>query len=160
MSSYTKQRVSTFLALGALTSTSVTKGELTAAMVNEARVTSIVGSWGIRDQTAGEGPIVFGVAHPDYSATEISEWLSVSQAGPGKLIEREKGNRLIREIGQFSGRSTEEVLNDGRPVKTKLNWLIDDTDTALSVWAYNLSGGTLTTGSAVTCNGHINMFWV
>ncbi len=103
----------------------------------------------------------FGVAHGDYSAAEIEECLEAGGAMDiGDKIAREQANRLVREIGTINGsaQSAGEGLtfNDGKPVKTKLNWLMGEGD-PLQMWVRNNSATVYTTGSQLTIAGKL---WV
>ncbi len=120
-------------------------------------LTSIVAKWGLEGLTDGEGPILVGVAHGDYTLAEIEAYLeNTGSWNESDLIQsREIAKRLIREVGMLS--SDEDMLNDGKPVKTKLNWILNEGVT-LDLWAYNVSTGTLTTGGVVHCTGHANLW--
>ncbi len=112
-------------------------------------------TWGIRDFTAGEGPIVVGVAHSDYTAAEIEECLEAQAAwDSGNLVAREQARRKVRTVGTFAVASANETLNDGRPIKTKLNWYTQLGET-LDIFIWNKSGATLTTGGIVVVDGRV-----
>ncbi len=105
--------------------------------------------------TPGEGPITVGIAHADYSSTEIGEWF----AGTGgwstaDLVAQEVRARKIRQIGSFDGAAATETLNDGKKIKVKLGFYIDDGQT-LQMWAFNGSGSALTTGGVLEMNGAV-----
>lgn len=130
-------------------------------VLDRAWIPSMEATWMLRNLTVGEGPILVGIAHGDYTAAEIEEF--VENAGSwseGDMINREIAQRKIRIVGAFSGLGTidttfvDEVLNDGRPIKTKLRMILNQGET-LQVWAYNQSGATLTTGASVLMNGHV-----
>ncbi len=116
---------------------------------------SLWGQWSVRNLTAGEGPIRFGVAHSDYSDAEIEEVLEATASwNEGDLVAQEVANRKVREVGTFSGLNTEEVFNEGRMKKTTMRWILLQSQT-LKMWVYNASGATLTTGAVVSCAGHV-----
>jgi len=141
------------LALAALANLDLIAGAVTATSTEAYRLLSIKLAWAIRNHTPGEGPITIGVAHGDYSAAEIEEWLEATSAIElGNLVAKEQSSRLCRRIGTFDGELAQEVLNDGKPVHTKLNWLMA-TGQTLQMWAYNRSGAVLTTGSVVVGEG-------
>ncbi len=100
----------------------------------------------------------FGVAHSDYTAAEIEEALEgTGGIDLGDKIGQERANRLVREIGAFA--NTPQVsggvgVNDGRPIKTRLNWKISIGDT-LVLWARNASGVVFVTGSAIGATGNM-----
>ncbi len=125
------------------------------------RFMSIKANWSIADIGASiDDTFQFGVAHSDYSAAEIEECLE-SQAAidPGNKTELERSNRLVRTIGVITGDGVITAgirFNQGRPVKTKLNWLMTIGDT-LSVWVRNGSGTVYTTGAKISTIGDL---WV
>ncbi len=132
---------------------------LTIAADEEYRAISLNARWSIRDHTPGEGPIMVGLSHGDYTAAEIKEFIEATgMMTRGNLIAHEQGNRRCRRIGTFAGVLAEETLNDGKPIRTKINWHIPVGKT-LNSWAYNQSGATLTTGTVVVTQGTMFMRW-
>ncbi len=147
------------LALSTLAASDLISGALTNVSDNEYRAISLKMTWAIRGLTAGEGPITVGVAHGDYTAAEIEEWFeSTTTMTRADQIGRERGNRKCRQIGTFPGLSSNESLNDGKPLHTRLNWAIPD-GIALNMWAFNSGSGTLTTGAVVTPTGQLFGRW-
>ncbi len=137
------------LTLGALATITVILGQVVGNSTAPYRMMSLKGTWSISDHTAGQGPITVGFAHSDYSVGEIKEAIEASLSiSRGDKIANERANRLVRVVGTFGGLLGEETLNDGRPVKTKLNWAIPVGQT-VNMWAYNDSIASLTTGSII-----------
>ncbi len=133
-------------------------------IVNERTlISSIDCLWTLAGMTpvAGDGPIMCGVAHSDYSLAEIEEFLeSGGTWNEGNLVSQEVGNRKVRRVGTFDvpGAAGESVtLNDGKRIKTKLNWILLQSQ-SLRVWAYNLGTGALTTGALLDLQGIANLF--
>jgi len=109
------------------------------------------------------GPIMCGIAHSDYSDAEIEAWIesSTKSWNRGALAEQEIDNRLIRRVGIFTPIVSlgAEVLNDGKPIKTKLNWPLMSGQ-GLKVWAYNMGSSPLaTTDPNFHVQGHVNLFF-
>lgn len=129
------------------------KGEtLTDTVDSKAFLISADLVWSLKG-TAGEGPIEVGVAHSDYSDTEIEEWIEANGSwNQGDKIQQERAKRKCRRVGIFALQDASEVLNDGKPIRTKCGWMLEE-DQTLKVWAYNRSGATLTTGTVVKCDG-------
>ncbi len=156
-------RVQANFGVGALAAADVVVGVITAATTGTLRVMSIKASWSIVNLAdAVDGGFEFGVAHSDYTAAEIEECIE-SQASMdiGDKVANEQSNRLVRTIGVISNTggavaASELIFNDGRPVKTKLNWLLSIGDT-LNMWVRNSSGTIYTTGSSLSVIGEI---WV
>ncbi len=131
-------------------------------------VSSIVASWSMQGwtDTDNTGPITVGLAHGDYTLAEIEAW--VEQAGAatweeGDLIAREVSDRKIRKVGTFGsaggGLLGSVVLNDGRNIKTKLNWILN-AGQGIQMWAYNNGSAAVsgTTVPDVTVQGHANLW--
>ncbi len=140
-------------ALLALANVTVVTQSITGSADGKYRMISMKATWSLRSHTAEEGPITVGYAHSDYSVTEIKEALEVQASiSVGLKVEQEQANRLVRIVGTFPGLDTDEVLDHGNPIKTRLNWEIPP---GLEVvqFAYNNSGSTLTTGAIVELIG-------
>ncbi len=129
-------------------------------------VSSIVANWALNNFTdaAADGPIVVGVAHSDYTDPEIEAWIeNTGSWNEGDKTAQEVGNRQIRQIGVFSSSAARTatgtaVLNDGKAIKTKLNWILLQGQT-LSMWAYNAGSSALaTTVPVLHANGHVNLW--
>ncbi len=159
MHNYGKVRINPGVTLSTLADNSALAAAATGTMTSEGRLTSIDATYSMRDNTAGEGPIMIGVAHPDYQDAEIAQAITVAVTGTHTQVEMEQANRKVRVIGTFPGVEAGEVLNDGRPIKTKLNWPFAEGQAALRVFGFNASGAALTTGTILKVLGHLNVFW-
>ncbi len=135
-------------------------------VVNERTfVSSIEAIWTLAEFTplAQDGPILVGVAHSDYTDAEIQAVIDATASwNEGDLIAQEVSHRKVRKIGIFpspsAAQSTESVvLNDGRKIKTKLNWILLQSQT-LRVWAFNMGSSVLTTGAHVDVQGKANLW--
>jgi len=115
----------------------------------------------MRGHTAGEGPIAVGIMHGGYTNTHIKEWYEAGDAWgrDNPVVSVEQNNRMIREIGVFSGLDAEEALFDGRARRIKCGFVIPNGVT-LDMWAYNRDSGALTTGSIVGLHGKAYIRWV
>ncbi len=122
------------------------------------RCLSVVLTWILNNMSAADGPITVGIAHSDYSVTEIKQAIeSAGAISQGSKIAQEQANRLVRTVGTISGAGgAANSLNDGMPVKTRLNWRINIGDT-LVLWAYNENDGALTTGAVVHASGPMHI---
>ncbi len=108
----------------------------------------------LRGATAGEGPIEVGWAHSDLSTGEIAEGILADTSNRNDQIALEQAGRKIRKIGMFGNLGTNEVLNDGKDVRTKIRFMVD-TGNGLALYAFNRSGSALTTGQVVIITGKI-----
>ncbi len=167
MGRYIKGRVSEQLSLGTLAATTLVSADFDDTVTERTLVSSIVASWSMADMTegAGIGPIMIGIAHSDYSDAEMEAVIENDQNwAEGDLVAQEVGKRKVRTIGIFptspgGGGGTEiSVLNDGKPIKTKLNWILNSGQT-LALWAYNMGANPLaTTIPVIRIEGHANLW--
>ncbi len=104
------------------------------------RVVSIVVTWSASFAAVADGGMQFGVAHSDYTAAQVEECLEANGSmDPGAKILNEQANRLVRAIGTMHSSEViqgEVTFNDGRPMKTRLNWLLSPGD-RINVWIRN-----------------------
>ncbi len=150
-----KGNVDESLALSTLANSTLVIDAFDESVNERTYAISIEATYALRSLTAGEGPIVFGVSHGDYTAAEVEEVIeNAGSWNEGDLPAQEIARRKVRIIGQFEGQVSNEDFNDGVKLKTKLGWILLQGQT-IDLWAYNRSGGTLTTGAFVLCNGHV-----
>ncbi len=129
------------------------------------RVSSVKAMYSLEDFTdgAGIGPIILAVAHSDYSLAEVEEFLELTTGwSQANLVSREISARRIRKIGVFesapSGTAV-ATLNDGKPIKTKLNWLLSEGQ-GLNFVGYNSgSNAVATTVPRIHVDGKANL-WI
>ncbi len=148
--------VDNILTVGNLITKDVIANDFDAVVDQDTFMVSSDLVWGTEGATAGDGPMVVGLAHNDYTAAEIEEFIEASASwDSGDKIANERRKRKIRIVGIFPLAAADEVLNDGRPLKTKLGFVVEIGNT-LKVWAYNPSTGTIATGVVVNITGGIN----
>ncbi len=153
-------RINAASTVGALASLDVISNPVTAASANQYRLVSVDASYAVTDLGAAiDDGFEFGLAHSDYSAAEVEECLEATTAiDLGDKVAQEQANRLVRPIGVISssGGITASGLsfNDGRRIRTKLNWLIGIGDT-LNLWIRNGSGVVYTTGASLLIAGNL-----
>lgn len=159
MRGYLKGNVEENLSLGTLASGALVSDTWDEAPDEKTLISSIVCTWSLDNLTIGQGPLVFGVAHSDYTDLEIDEVLdSTGSWDRGNKIQREIGKRLVRTIGTFRGDAIDTVFAEGKMVKTKLNWMLVTGET-LKMWVKNRSGSSLsTTVPVVKATGHANLW--
>ncbi len=149
-------RIASQSAAGALASNDVASNAITNAAADKLRFISLIASYDVEGGTSGEGPLNFGIAHSDYTAAEIEECLeAVGGINLGDKIAREQSNRLVRMIGTIDIDNAEN-FNDGKPVKTRLNWLMSAGD-QLQLWILNKDANTISAGAVITVDGDL---WV
>ncbi len=165
-SKYMKGGIDVNSALGTLGPKDVIAAIGAGLVVDTTRVSSVKCVYTLSDFTpvVNAGPIICGVAHGDYTDAEIEEWIENSAAWDmGDMIAKEIASRRIRQIGVFdtAAAATQSVrLNDGKPITTKLNWLLAEGD-GLKWWAYNAGPAALTTTDPnLHVTGHANLWQV
>ncbi len=147
-------RVAAVVSLGALATTGISENVLLTNSDQELYLVSGDLIVSMRDHTPDQGPITVGVAHGDYSATEIDEWFESNAAVTKDMIAREKSRRKCRAIGAFPGTEATEVLNDGKPIRVKLGFAISE-GSNLNLWGRNDDDGTLTSGTDIVITGTV-----
>ncbi len=168
MGRYIKGNVSEQLPFPALAALDVASTDFDSVVQERTLVSSIVSTYSLAGYTPLDtiGPIECGIAHGNYTAAEIEAYLEDNGTwDEGDLISQEVGKRKIRRIGTFpqhdDDTSPEDdivVLNDGKPIKTKLNWILTQGET-LQLWVYN-SGATAVGGTSpdLFMTGHVNLW--
>jgi len=147
------------VALSTLANATILSVDITALGITKFRVVSMDLSWQIRDQTPGEGPIQVGVANSNLTNTEIGECLDATPTSQTDIIPLERLRRPVRTVGAFNSVSADEVLNDGRMMRTKFHTVLDE-GTELEVWARNRSGSSLTGGAFLAVQGRVYGYWI
>ncbi len=161
---YIKGNVDDQLSIGTLAGRTLARAGGDEQVSERMFASSLVASWVLSEVSpaANVGPLVVGVAHSDYSAAEIEQVIeNTGSWDEGDLVQQEIAKRKIRIVGTFpvSGSGADwETLNEGRPIKTKLNWIFTTGD-GLAYWAYNLgSAAFATTVPEMDIQGHINLW--
>ncbi len=147
----------------ALAAAGLLSSDLLIASDAKYRLSSIVCRYTWQDIAATiDGGLVFGIAHGDYTDTEILEFINASTSlQQGDMVANERAQRRIRIIGSIQGSDVvdgEASYNLGRPVKTKLNWEIP-IGTTVSVWIHNGSATIWSIGSDFFTIGQANVWF-
>ncbi len=164
MGTYIRGNITLDLTLGTLAARTAVLSAFQDTVVNRTFISSIVATITLSNATGVDnvGPILFGYAHSDYTGAEIEEYIElVTSWDAGDKVSQEIGSRLVRRVGTIEtpALSTDSrVFNDGRPIKTKLNWMIQPGQT-IDFWVYNLGTAAFTTTDPnVNIQGHANLW--
>ncbi len=151
-------RIAASLPVGALNTLVVGATQaLHDAATEQFRAMSLDVTWSWDEGTTVDSGLTFGVAHSDYTSAEIEQCLEAQASiNRGNKIAQEQANRLVRVIGTFVADETTTggTFNDGKKMKTRLNWLMITGET-LNCWFRNGSGTIYTTGSDILVNGNM-----
>ncbi len=166
MGKYIRGPVDEDLSLGTLAALTGIRQAFGSVVAERTLISSLVARYSLQGMTPGDniGPIMVGIAHGDYSLSEIEAYIEQTTGwSEGDLVSQEISSRKIRRIGVFEsavagGTGGITVLNDGKPIKTKLNWILISGQ-SIAVWAYNMGSGALaTTDPNVQLQGHANLW--
>ncbi len=133
-------------------------------LVQRAWLSSIVCTYAIQNYTPGGtvGPLIVGVCHSDYVATEVDSWMeSNSSWDTGDMIAREIGQRKMRVIGVFRTPTATNLsthLNDGKPIRTKCGWQLEIGQTVKFFFYNDGTTAFATTDPRASCNGYANLW--
>jgi len=144
----------------------VASSVLADTVVDSAWISSVRANWTINNltRTANVGPFMCGIAHQDYTSTEIEEWIENLQSwDEGDMIAQEVAKRKIRIVGVFDFAPSDLVkehatIGTGRPVVTKAKWVISPNET-VRIWVYNMGANSVaTTVPELRVQGHANLW--
>ncbi len=166
MTGYKRGNIDDVLDIGTLAANTLISAALGGTVSEKTLVSSAVATWSVSDWTlaAGDGPLMVGYAHSDYTDAEIEAWIETSGSWQvGSKVQDEISKRLIRHVGTLVAPPNENIgsqaiLNDGKPIKTKLNWVLA-TGQTLRIWAYNAGDSAFgSTDPDMHVQGHANLF--
>ncbi len=162
---YRRGAVEELLDIGTLAADTLVSANFGASVDERTWISSLKAAWSLSGLTssAGDGPLLVGIAHNDYSSAEIEAFIeNTGSWQEGDLVAQEIGKRKIRIVGSFESLDVAAsgwmVMNDGKPITTKCNWVLNTGDT-LKVWAYNMGDSAFaTTDPDLHVNGHANLW--
>ncbi len=148
--------------LGTLAAATAVKAIVGDTVAEQAWCSSIVCSYDLANVTpaAGVGPVLMLVAHSDYSAAEVEEYIESGNSwSQADKISQEIAKRKIRRIGYIGGMTTQAgQFRDGALVKTKCGWIISSGQT-LAFYFYNTGTSAFATSDPdVEVDGHANLW--
>ncbi len=112
---------------------------------------------------ANRGPLLVLLAHSDYSLAEVEQFIETTQSWEvSDLVGQEISRRKIRRVGIFDNLATgitdAIAMNNGRPIRVKLGWMLS-TGQTLNLVVYNTGSAALATSDpAVKMQGHANLW--
>jgi len=148
-SRFMKASHDTTITVGAAISEAVVQQDNLVTLDQDVYVSTLHVLIAIEDLTATEGPIEIGVAQSELTTTEIAEALDASPTSEYDIPASEHAKRFVRSVGFFDGLNTHEKMNEGRPLKIRINRRFPAGQELPKIWLRNKSGATLTTGATV-----------
>ncbi len=146
-------RVDVALDIGALAAAAITSGILVTNGTETIYLISADLTWSYAEHAAGQGTMECGLAHGDYSNTEITEWYNEGSVliHDDKIV-IEKSRRQCREAVTLQGSLAQEVANDGKAIRTPLRFTLESGQT-LSMWVRNNDPNAFSGNTLVRCSG-------
>ncbi len=166
MGRYIKGNIDMNVELGTLAGNTGLTTQAPDTVTERALISSVVNSYILSGFTLLDnvGPVMVGVAHGDYTLAEIEEWIELQTGwAEADKVSQERARRKIRRIGviEMVGGLTgvsRGTLNEGRPVKTKLNWILNSGQ-SVQFWAYNMGSAAFgSTDPNLHIQGHANLW--
>ena len=161
---YLRGSINHTLALSTLAAKTLITSLVGDVVTEKAWCSSVKLAWQVAEWTpaVGDGPIMVGVAHSDYSTAELEAWIeNTSSWEEGDQVQQEIAKRKIRRVGTFTTLgdvAAQMTLNDGKPIRTKCGWMLT-TGQTIRVWAYNMGTSAFSvTDPQVQCEGHANLW--
>ena len=143
------------ITVGALAAGDVVKADQGNTVDDRVYALWAKGVWSLQGNTAGDGPLMVGFAHSDYSDAEIEEALEAGGSwSQGDKVAQEQARRKVRRAGSFDGVAAQEKLGDGTEMFRKLGFYIEDAKT-IAGWARNTDADARQAGGVVNFNGII-----
>jgi len=162
---YIRGPIEHVLDVGTLGAKTLDSDNLAGTVTESTWCSSVKATWSLSDFTnaIGDGPILVGIAHSDYSSAEIEAFIENSAGwNVGNEVQKEISRRKIRIVGSFLSSVADSsgiaVLNEGRPICTKCNWMLN-TGQTLKIWVYNQGDSAIgTTDPDLSVFGHANLW--
>ncbi len=162
---YLKGKFDHLLNLGTLAAKTLIGSAVAGSLTEKAWLSSVKATWSLSDFTnaIGDGPILVGIAHSDYTDSQIEAWIENSASwDQSNKVQQEIARRKIRQVGSFLSSVADSsgiaVLNNGKAITTKCGWELT-TGQKITVWAYNQGDSALgTTDPDLNVYGHANLW--
>ncbi len=161
---YLRGNIESTQGLSTLASNTLVAAAVGSTVEERTFISSLKATWSLKDLTkvVSDGPVIVGVAHSDYTAAEIEEWVENTGAwAEGNKVAQEIAKRQIRMVGVFAaigaGDVDTAVLQDGKMILTKLGWILT-TGQTIDIWAYNSGASGLTGTAQLHVFGHANLW--
>lgn len=109
--------------------------------------------------SAGEGPMLFALAHGDLSAAEALESLDAELSDPDDIIAKERARRPVRKLGMVPMSEAEQSLgHDGEIQRRSLRFSVGDAH-SLNLVIVNRSGATISSSSVIDAQATLYGRW-
>ncbi len=111
--------------------------------------------------TLGDGPVHYGIANDNLTVAEIRDAINADgPLGPGDATLSERAERGVFVLGtMFNGQASQGNTNFSMK-RHKIRWTFYSGDGGFSFFAFNASGGALTTGGIIRLLAKLYGVWV
>ncbi len=161
---YIKGRISQFLSLTTLGGVTLVSDIIDDTVDETTYISSVKATWALKGLSLdqNDGPIMVGWAHSDYTDAEIQANITQNTNwSRGDLVSQEIGKRKVKIVGVLTAAPSVaegSTLNDGKPITTKLGWVLT-TGQSIRYWAFNMGSSALdTTVPKLFVEGHANLW--
>ncbi len=148
--------------LGALATAGVIEdsAKTDTSRANGVRVKKMKVAISYKGKTAGEGPLLVGVAKGNMSAAEIAEALASDPQGPDNTVPMEQAQRTVMPLAMIPAASVASPDDTRWHRSVRFPWKEVPEGTDITLWVQNLDTGTLTTGTIVECHMILLQEWL
>ncbi len=167
MASFTKTPNSAIIAgvdavtLSTLADGAAIKQDNPIAIQEDLRILSIDLIATLTGSTNEEGPIYYGIASDDLTAAEIASAINVDgPLGPGDIGRKELAERPVFVLGAFMPDAEGNGDIGPQNKRHSIRWTFYNNAGGYTYFAFNASGGVLTTGAVVRLQDKIFGVWV
>ncbi len=128
-----------------------------ASRLNGVQIKKMWAALAVLGRTPGEGPILWGFSRNVGTVTQLKEWLEADPQGPSNTAEIKKTESDVFIMGWLD---RPDLAAYGGPLRSvRFPWKSFGEDDQMSIWVFNDSGATLTTGMAIRVETMIAGEW-
>ncbi len=127
---------------------------------NGVRVKKMKVAISYKGKTAGEGPLLVGVAKGNMSAAELAEALNSDPQGPDNTVPMEQAKRTVMPLALIPAAAVASPADTRWIRSVRFPWKEVPEGTDITMWVQNLDTGSLTTGTVVECHMTLLQEWL
>ncbi len=150
------------ITLGALADNASIKQTIPYAIEEDFRLIKVEWAGKMAGHTAGEGPIILGIADNELLVDEIAQAYNASPVDSNDNVNNERAMRPCFQLGLVSGNGTTDILSKGGGpefMEKTIRWTFSNPE-GFTWFALNQSGGAFTTGTIFVLHAKYYGVWV